>query len=138
MRLVLALIVPFGTIVAVGTSPRPTLAQGDGCARYATQALAQATLDAPDAEDDTRQTLDPDADGITCPDLPLGRERHVPLADELPDDLTEAVVVSITDGDTLKVRVKDGIVNSSQVTIRLIGIDTPETRDSNDRGVLWC
>lgn len=39
-----------------------------------------------------------------------------------------AKVVSITDGDTLRVRLTTAPTNAATVPVRLIGIDTPETR----------
>ncbi len=119
MRLALTLLLVLATFVTLGPTPLPAPAQDDACDAFDTQALAQVALDAPGAGDETRRDLDPEDDGIACPDLDLGRERNVPLADELPDDLVEAEVVDIVDGDTLKVRAKDGTVNVVQQTIRL-------------------
>jgi micrococcal nuclease len=48
----------------------------------------------------------------------------IAVAGALPEGV-DAVVVSITDGDTVRVRTADG----SEEPVRLIGIDTPETRD---------
>jgi len=50
---------------------------------------------------------------------------------ELPAGL-DGVVVSVTDGDTIKVRLADGTIEK----VRLIGIDTPETKDP--RTVVEC
>ncbi len=54
--------------------------------------------------------------------------------DDLPDDTTDAVIVSVVDGDTIKVRIteEDHPEEGEVVTVRLIGVDTPETRDPND------
>ena len=49
----------------------------------------------------------------------LVHEKYFPAEKDIPDDLVE--VVSVTDGDTLKVRVGD-----RQEKVRLIGVDTPE------------
>lgn len=50
-----------------------------------------------------------------------------PFADEIPENVTEATVVSVSDGDTVRVEI-DGETES----LRLILVDTPETRDPND------
>lgn len=42
----------------------------------------------------------------------------------LPEELTEAVVTKVIDGDTIAVR-----IGTTAVTVRLIGIDTPEVVD---------
>lgn len=98
------------------------------CDDFDTQSDAQAALDAPDAEDSLAPSLDADSDGVACPDLQLGDEPSVPAADKLPDGLTRAKVVEIVDGDTLKSRIEEGDAEGQIQTIRLIGIDTPETK----------
>ena len=113
-------------------APAPAGAQSTTCDDFETQAAAQAALDAPDADDLLGLALDADLDRIACPELEPGKERSVPLAEELPEGLTEAEVVSVTDGDTIKVRIKEGDDEGEVQTVRLIGIDTPETRDPND------
>lgn len=64
--------------------------------------------------------------------LDLGQEG--PKADAIPADATEAEVVEVVDGDTIKVRDAEGGRAAETETVRLIGIDTPETRDPNDPG----
>src|SRR5688500_12176815 len=51
----------------------------------------------------------------TAQDVPVG----------IPRSAEPATVVSVTDGDTIKVRLPDGTVEP----LRLIGIDAPEPRD---------
>lgn len=67
-------------------------------------------------------------------DLLLGQFGRRILASIPPSSLTDtpgapsreaATVISVTDGDTIKVRLADGRVES----VRYIGIDTPETKD---------
>lgn len=124
---------PSGSISGSGTSDGEVdTSQSSGCEKYDTQAEAQAALDAPEADNDLGVELDANLDSIACPDLERGKERSVPRANELPDELVEAEVVEIVDGDTLKVRFKEGDNEGNIVTVRLIGIDTPETRDPND------
>ena len=49
----------------------------------------------------------------------LVHEKYFPPKQDIPDSLAE--VVSVTDGDTLKVR-----IGNRQEKVRLIGVDTPE------------
>lgn len=98
------------------------------CTDFETQADAQAALDTPDAETEALSGLDPDGDGIACPDLELGEEESVPAEEEVPEGLVRAKVVEIIDGDTLKVRIDEGEGEGQVQTVRLIGIDTPETK----------
>lgn len=46
---------------------------------------------------------------------------------EVPDDAVEAYFVDIVDGDTFEAQILDDRGRVENVTIRLIGIDTPET-----------
>ena len=50
---------------------------------------------------------------------------------ELPDDAVEASFVDIVDGDTFEAEILDDRGRAEEVTIRLIGIDTPETSYSH-------
>ncbi len=50
-----------------------------------------------------------------------------PFAEAIPNGATPATVVSISDGDTVRVD-----INGEMESLRLILIDTPETRDPND------
>ena len=47
--------------------------------------------------------------------------------DEIPDDAQEAYFVDIVDGDTFEAEILDDEGRVAEVTIRMIGIDTPET-----------
>ncbi|MDP9358831.1 MAG: thermonuclease family protein, partial [Chloroflexota bacterium] len=61
----------------------------------------------------------------------FGRMTAVGLAaaeDKIPEGAERAKVVSVVDGDTIKVE----RANSQTKTVRLLLIDTPETRDPND------
>jgi micrococcal nuclease len=94
------------------------------CADYATQAQAQRAAD----------TRDGDGDGIYCEDLPCpcstgldgggsggGESRRVKQAQAI-----SARIISVVDGDTIKVRAF--AAKRRFYTVRLIGIDTPETK----------
>lgn len=50
-----------------------------------------------------------------------------PFAEAIPGGATPATVVSVSDGDTVRVG-----INGETESLRLILIDTPETRDPND------
>jgi micrococcal nuclease len=53
-------------------------------------------------------------------------ELHPPRG--IPRAATLATVRKVVDGDTLRVTLNDG----TQTTVRLIGIDTPETKDPDE------
>jgi micrococcal nuclease len=103
------------------------------CGDYADQAAAQAAAD----------TRDADGDGVFCESLPcpcstaVGKDTpgpatppRVPAAPVKRAQTIPARVVGVVDGDTIKVRTRDG----RRRTVRLIGLDTPETRKPG-RGV---
>ncbi len=108
------------------------------CPDFANQAAAQAHLGAHPGDPDG---LDGDADGRACQALPCpcagvaapppppppAPAPPPPVAPSTPTSAAhtaKARVVRVIDGDTLKVRLTTG----QTVTVRLIGIDTPETR----------
>src|SRR4051812_11633031 len=89
------------------------------CSDYSNQADAQRGKD----------TRDGDGDGIYCEDLPCpclkpgsggGGGKPKPRKHA---KVYKARIISVTDGDTIKVRLASG----SKRTVRLIGIDTPES-----------
>lgn len=92
------------------------------CADYPNQAAAQRAAD----------TRDPDGDGIYCESLPCPCLRPGQGSDPTPKPKPKkrkrakvyaARIVSVTDGDTIKVR-----IGKARRTVRIIGIDTPETK----------
>ena len=145
---VLALIV---AVAAAGFSPAPAPARDFDCGHFATQAAAQdyfIALGGP-AQDPDR--LDGDHDGIACESLPCpcattstpsggGTPPPVmptptptptstpsPASTEPPRPVAgrrAAQIVRVIDGDTVRARLASG----RQLTVRLIGIDTPETK----------
>ena len=120
-------------LVAVGTSAQPAAAAT--CSDYSNQAEAQRAAD----------TIDADGDGIYCEDLPCPCLRPGDASAPAPSHAHEkrkqrhrrsralgsqAVITHVLDGDTIRVRTSragrsKGIRRVE--TIRLIGIDTPET-----------
>src|SRR4051812_30858562 len=91
------------------------------CSDYSNQADAQRAAD----------TRDADGDGIYCEDLPCpclkpgsggGGSKPKPKPRKRAKGY-KARLLSVTDGDTIKVRLASG----SRRTVRLIGIDTPES-----------
>jgi micrococcal nuclease len=99
-----------------------TQASAATCSDYATQADAQRAAD----------TRDGDGDGIFCETLPCPcvkpgegggstetRPRTAPR-------VIRARITDVVDGDTIKVRADGG--ERQTYTVRLIGIDTPETK----------
>jgi endonuclease YncB( thermonuclease family) len=119
--------------------PSPAAAADRDCADFATQAAAEAWLQAYPGDPDG---LDGDADGVACESLPCPcagagaapvspppAPPAAPPAGAAPAPAAKALkvkarVTSVIDGDTLKVRFADG----AKATVRLIGIDTPETK----------
>lgn len=102
-----------------------------GCDSFTTQEDAQAVFDSNPGD---RFGLDPDGNGKACDDLPSGNGRPVAdtpgeaetdeEADVIPDGATRAEVVDVVDGDTFT-----ALIGKKRETIRLLGVDAPETRD---------
>jgi endonuclease YncB( thermonuclease family) len=132
------IVVLVGVVVAA-----PAPAQDRDCADFSTQAAAQAYfagLGGPASDPDR---LDADSDGLACETLPCpcsatagdapppATPTAVPTATAAPTSTPRppaakrpARIVRVVDGDTLRVRLSAG----GQITVRLIGIDTPETK----------
>lgn len=103
----------------------PAPAQAATCSDYDTQAQAQRAAD----------TRDADRDGIYCEALPCpclkpgggGSEpAPTPARPKKRAQVIDARITSVVDGDTVKVRAYGA--KRSRYTVRLIGVDTPETR----------
>ena len=100
------------------------------CSDFPDKAAAQAHLAAHPGDPDG---LDGNGDGVPCESLPCpcaGSSAPAPAPPPPPAAAPAAAqsvtarVVRVVDGDTLKVRLATGHATS----VRLIGIDTPETR----------
>ncbi len=87
------------------------------CGDFDDQAAAQEWLDAHPGDPDG---LDSDGNGQACESLGAA----VAAA---PSGPRRARVIAVVDGDTIKVRLADG----GRETVRLVGIDTPESRRPN-------
>jgi endonuclease YncB( thermonuclease family) len=129
-------------VVAVPPAP----AQDRDCGDFATQAAAQAYFVALGGPASDPDRLDGDSDGIACEALPCPCSADpgsapaptptstptvvpTPTATPAPTPQSSAAkrsarIVRVIDGDTLRVRLSSG----QQITVRLIGIDTPETK----------
>lgn len=125
---------------------QPASAADMDCGDFATQAEAQAFF--VNAGPGDPHLLDGDGDGVACESNPcpcstsvvplVGSTSPTPTPTPTPSPTAttdpngsgnsgptrrdRAVVVRVTDGDTLKVRMADGV----EEYVRLIGIDTPE------------
>lgn len=130
----LATVVATAGIAAVSL-PSPASARADkDCADFNNQQAAQDFFESHNPSQDPHY-LDADDDGKACEDLPCpcagnggggggggnpgGGGGHKPKPK--PGNKTSATVASITDGDTIAVKIK-----GKERDVRLIGIDTPE------------
>ena len=84
------------------------------CSDFADQGEARAWLDAKPGDLDQ---LDADGNGVACESLGVA-------AVAAPKAERRGRVIDVVDGDTIKVRLADG----ARETVRLVGIDTPESR----------
>jgi endonuclease YncB( thermonuclease family) len=110
----------------------PASAQDRDCAHFSSQASAQDFYEGAGPGDPHR--LDADGDGIACESNPCpcrgtgGGEPPPPPPPE-PSQPLGASVTRVIDGDTLNARLADG----REITVRLIGIDTPENPEPGNR-----
>ncbi len=103
-------------LVVAGCGTTPVASDRD-CGDFDDQAAAQQWLDAHPGDPDG---LDSDGNGQACESLGTA-------AMAAPADARPARVIAVVDGDTIKVRLADG----GRETVRLVGIDTPESRRPN-------
>jgi len=123
MRRLFLLVCAVSALIALPSSAAATHGVDVDCSNFANQGAAQGHLNAHPGDPDG---LDGDSDGIACESLSCPcASTMVPPPAPLPSAQTaKARVIRVIDGDTLKVRLTAG----QTVTVRLIGIDTPETR----------
>jgi endonuclease YncB( thermonuclease family) len=124
-------------LLAAAVASPPASAADRDCADFPNRAAAQDWLNAYPADPDG---LDGDHDGLACESLPCPCASGAPAATTPPAAPpppppsaapqparvleAQARVTSVIDGDTLKVRFANGVATR----VRLIGIDTPETK----------
>jgi micrococcal nuclease len=119
-----ALTLMFGTVLV---AMAPATARAATCDDHPNQASAQSAKD----------TRDGDGDGIYCESLPCPCLAPDPRAASTGDDSRggearrraqrfDARITDVVDGDTVKVRAYGA--RRRHYTVRLIGIDTPETK----------
>jgi endonuclease YncB( thermonuclease family) len=113
-------------LAIVGQAPASAFSDRD-CGDFPSQAAAQNFFLQAGAGDPHR--LDDDGDGVACESNPcpcIGRGSTAPQ--QLASTQTQQTyretgnVVRVTDGDTLRVRLRSG----AHVSVRMLGIDTPE------------
>lgn len=114
-----------------GGLPRPVSALD--CGSFAAQEDAQAVFDANPGD---RFGLDPDGNGVACDDIPArsgqpatidsNEDKNGSSADTIPEGAIRAEVVDVIDGDTFAAQ-----IGHKLETIRLLGIDAPEIRDTD-------
>jgi len=119
--LVAVLLVPSLAISQAGTS------EDRDCADFPDQASAQRYYESRGGPQADPDRLDGDNDGTACDTLPCpcAGSQGEPAPPKAARR-TAARVISITDGDTLIARATKG--KRRRYKVRLIGIDTPETR----------
>ncbi|MCC7021263.1 MAG: thermonuclease family protein [Thermomicrobiales bacterium] len=109
-------------LIAPALTPR-VAAQAVDCSAYDSQIWAQSDFDRDPAR---YAALDPDGNGVACETLPPGAAPAW-WTNEIPAAAEGASLVSVTDGDTIRVNVA-----GQNEPVRLILIDTPETHDPNN------
>jgi micrococcal nuclease len=92
--------------------------ESDNCDDYSSWEWAQSIHD---WKSNLQEGLDPDGNGVACEDLPTGGFAPAWWTDEIPKSAVEALVISVIDGDTLKV-----ITENGEDQVRLYRADTPE------------
>jgi endonuclease YncB( thermonuclease family) len=109
----------------------PASAADRDCADFPTQAAAQAYFLEHGGPASDPDRLDSDGDGIVCESNPCPCSESTtptttpPTGNDRPArSRFYAVITAVVDGDTVKVRRG----RSKKYTVRLIGIDTPETK----------
>ena len=121
--LLLAIVVLATLVVALLVLWKPSREEIIACANYDAQVWAQSVYET----DPTRYAvLDPDGNGLACEELPHGVAPAL-WTNEVPRGAEPASLISVSDGDTIRVD-----VGGQVETLRLILIDTPETHDPNN------
>jgi endonuclease YncB( thermonuclease family) len=122
--LLLAIVVLATLVVALLVLRNASREEIIACANYDSQVWAQSVYDTEPAR---YTALDPDGNGLACEELPHGVAAAL-WTNEVPRGAEPASLVSVSDGDTIRVN-----VGGREETLRLILIDTPETHDPNNQ-----
>ena len=128
MRRVLSAALVLLFLVVPVASMQPASAQSTDvtCADFDAWEWAQAVFESDPKKYDS---LDPDGDGTACPTLPKGGFAPAFWMDNMPEDVEEAKILRIIDGDTFEVEI-DGVSNR----VRIYRADTPETQNEQHCG----
>ncbi|HKQ96284.1 MAG TPA: excalibur calcium-binding domain-containing protein, partial [Candidatus Polarisedimenticolia bacterium] len=139
MKFILAAVLAAIPLALTPSASAATAAAADlDCADFATQASAQSYFLSRGGPANDPDRLDSDGDGIACetnpcpcsysttPTTPPPTPPATPPAEADPPARMrfQAIVTAVVDGDTIRVRRG----THRQYTVRLIGIDTPETK----------
>lgn len=116
-----------GALLFVAAVPAATTAAVDrDCSDFPSQAAAQAYFDAHGGSPTNDfDNLDGDGDGRVCESMSSTGEGNGNPGSVPPGSRIKATVVEAVDGDTLEVTIRK---TGANVDVRLIGIDTPETK----------
>jgi micrococcal nuclease len=111
------------SLAALTVRVPPAAGQALDCDDFDSQIWAQSVYDTDPAG---YSTLDPDGNGLACEELPPGAAPAM-WTSRVPSGSQPVRLIEVTDGDTIRVD-----VDGRQEPVRLILIDTPETRDPNN------
>ncbi len=121
--LLLLAIVVLATLVVLLVRWNSSRDEMIACANYDAQVWAQSVYET----DPIRYAIfDPDGNGLACEELSPGIAPAM-WTNAVPRGAEPATLISVSDGDTIRVD-----VGGQVETLRLILIDTPETRDPNN------
>ncbi len=121
--LLLAIVVLATLVVALLVLRKAPQEEIIACASYDSEIWAQSLFE---SDPSRYAALDPDGNDLACEELPLGVGPAL-WANTIPPGAEPAALISVSDGDTIRVD-----VGGQVETVRLILIDTPETRDPNN------
>jgi len=111
------------SVVALTFHRSPAAGQPLDCDDYDSQIWTQSLYETDPAG---YAALDPDGNGLACEELPPGAA-PVQWTSQVPPGSQPVTLIEVTDGDTIRVN-----VDGREEPVRLILIDSPETRDPNN------
>lgn len=120
----------FVTVLVLSPTPSSFAAENTAtvCTDFDSWQWAQTVYE---TDPDAHAALDPDVDGIACPDLPKDEFAPVLWTDSIPAGTQPARINRVIDGDTF-----DVIIDGTPDTIRMYHMNTPEF--GGEHGVLEC